>query len=138
VETVKVIADCVESQFSPHDLCKENHEEQGAACIQALLEAADDNHPERVGSYDVLKIISSLKLKEACGLNDIPNERHRHFQRKPIVHLIHLSNHCLCLLHFPSSWKETKFIALPNPGKNLKFPENLRLIRLLPTTGKLF
>jgi hypothetical protein len=34
--------------------------------------------------------------------------------------------------------KEAKIIALPKPGKKPKFPENLRSISLLSTTGKLF
>jgi hypothetical protein len=36
----------------------------------------------------------------------------------------------------PSSWKEAKVIALPKPGKDSKFPQNLRPISLLYTTGK--
>jgi retron-type reverse transcriptase len=36
------------------------------------------------------------------------------------------------------SWKEAKAITLPKPGKDPKFPQNLRPIILLSTTGKLF
>jgi hypothetical protein len=42
------------------------------------------------------------------------------------------------LSHFPNPWKEAKIITLPKPGKDPKFPQNLRPISLLPTTGKLF
>jgi hypothetical protein len=52
--------------------------------------------------------------------------------------LTHLFNHCLWLPHFPNPWKEAKIITLPKPGKDPKFPQNLRPISLLPTTGKLF
>jgi hypothetical protein len=52
--------------------------------------------------------------------------------------LTHLINHCLQLSHFPKPWKEAKIIALPKPGKDPKFPQNLRPISLLSTTGKLF
>jgi hypothetical protein len=34
--------------------------------------------------------------------------------------------------------KEAKVIALPKPGKDPKFPQNLRPIRFLSTTDKLF
>jgi hypothetical protein len=40
-------------------------------------------------------------------------------------------------LHFPSSWKEAKVITLPKPGKDPKFPQNLRLISFLSTNSKL-
>jgi hypothetical protein len=36
------------------------------------------------------------------------------------------------------SWKEAKAITLLKPGNDPKFPQNLRLISLLSTTGKLF
>jgi hypothetical protein len=40
--------------------------------------------------------------------------------------------------HFPTSWKEAKVVALPKPGKDPKFPQNLRPISFLPSTGKVF
>jgi hypothetical protein len=51
--------------------------------------------------------------------------------------LTQLFNHCLRLSHL-TPWKEAKVITLPKPGKDPKFPQNLRPIRLLFTTGKLF
>jgi potassium voltage-gated channel Eag-related subfamily H protein 8 len=76
-------------------------------------------------------------LKKACGIDGIPNECLRHLPRRPLVHLTHLINHCIRLSHFPASWKEAK-VALPKPGKDPKIPPNLRLISLLPSTGKDF
>jgi hypothetical protein len=108
------------------------------ASVQALLEAVDDNPPERVRPCHVQKLIKSLKLRKACGIDGIPNECLRHLPRIPLVHLTHLFNHCIRLLHFPKSWKEAKVITLPKPGKDPKFPQNLRPISLLSTTGKLF
>jgi hypothetical protein len=55
-----------------------------------------------------------------------------------LVHFTHLFNHCLRLSYFPNAWKEAKIITLPKPGKDPKFPQNLRPINLLSTTGKLF
>jgi hypothetical protein len=61
-----------------------------------------------------------------------------HLPRRPLVHLTHLYNHCLKLSYFPNTWKEAKIITLPKTGKDPKFPQNLRAISLLSTTGKLF
>jgi hypothetical protein len=41
-------ADCLENQFIPQDLCDENHERRVEARVQALLEAADNNPPEKI------------------------------------------------------------------------------------------
>jgi hypothetical protein len=71
-------------------------------------------------------------------MNGIPNEYLRHLPRRPLVHLTHLINHCIQLSHFLTSWKETKAITLPEPGKGPKFPLILRPISLLSMTRKLF
>jgi hypothetical protein len=116
----------------------ENHERRLEARVQALLETVDDSPPERVRPCDVQKIIKTLKLKKACGIDGIPNEILRHLPRRPLVHLTHLFNLCIRLSHFPVSWKEAKAITLPKPGKDHIFPQHLRPINLLSTTGKLF
>jgi hypothetical protein len=86
----------------------------------------------------LLEAVNSLKLKKACGIDRIPNECLRHLPRRPPIHLTHLINHCIRLSHFPTSWKEAKVVALPKPGKDPKFPQNLRPISLLSSTGKVF
>jgi hypothetical protein len=58
------------------------------ARVQALLEAADNNPPQRITPCDVQKLINALKLKKACGIDGIPNECLRHLPRRPLVHLI--------------------------------------------------
>jgi hypothetical protein len=77
-------------------------------------------------------------LKKACGIDGIPNECLRHLPRRPLVHLTHLIIHCIRLLHFPTSWKEANVVALPKPGKDPKFPQNLSPISLLPSMDKVF
>jgi hypothetical protein len=49
LEKANAIADYLENLFTPHDLCEENHEWRVEARVQALLEAVDDNPPEKVG-----------------------------------------------------------------------------------------
>jgi hypothetical protein len=94
--------------------------------------------PERIRPCDLHKLLNSLKLKKACGIDGILNECLRHLPRRPLVHLTHLINHCIRLSHFLSSWKEAKVVALPKPGKDPKFSQNLRPISLLSSTGKVF
>jgi hypothetical protein len=40
-------ADCLENQFTPHDLCEENHKRQAEARVQALLKAVDNNRKNK-------------------------------------------------------------------------------------------
>jgi hypothetical protein len=108
------------------------------ARIQALLETVDNNPPQRIRPCDLQKLINSLKLRKACGIDGIPNECLRHLPRRPLVHLTHLFKHCLRLSHFPNPWKEAKVITLPKPDRDPRFPQFLRPISLLSTTGKLF
>jgi len=138
MEKANVIADCLENRFTPHDLCDKHHEKQVEASVRALLDTEDNTPTERVRPCDVQKIIRTLKLEKACGLDGIPNEYLRHLPRRPLVHLTHLFNHCFRLSYFPAIWKEVKVIDSPKPSKVPKFPQNLRPISLLSTTGKLF
>jgi hypothetical protein len=106
--------------------------------VQALLEGVDNPPPEIIRPRDLQKLINSLKMKKACGIDGIQNECLRHLPRRPLVHLTHLINNCSRLSNFPKSWKEATVITLPKPGKDPKLPQNLRPISLLPTAGKLF
>jgi hypothetical protein len=101
----------LEKQSTPHKLCDENHKRQVEARVQALLEAKDNEPPEKVRPCDLQKLINSLKLNKAYGIDGIPNECLRHLPRRPLVHLTHLINHCIRLSHFPTSWKEAKVVA---------------------------
>jgi hypothetical protein len=58
---------CVEDQFTPHNLCDENRKRQVDARVQALLEAADDTPLQKVRPCDIQKLIKLLKLRKACG-----------------------------------------------------------------------
>jgi hypothetical protein len=112
-------------QFTPHELCDENHERRVKARVQTLLEDVDNSPPQRIRPCDFQKLINYLKLRKDCGIDGIPNECLRHLPRRPLVHLT-------------SPWKEAKVITLPKPSKDPKFPQNLRPISLLSTTGNLF
>jgi hypothetical protein len=55
------IADCLEIQFTPHNLCDDNHEQRVEARVQTLLETVDSNRPERIRPCDFKKLKYSLK-----------------------------------------------------------------------------
>jgi hypothetical protein len=69
-----VTADCSENQFTSHDLCDQNHEQEVETTVQALLTSVD-TLLRKVRPCDILvhKLANSLKLRKACGLDGIPN-----------------------------------------------------------------
>jgi hypothetical protein len=117
LEKANKIADCLENQFTLHDLCDENHNRQVEARVQTLLEAEDNNSPERIRPCDLQKLVNSLKLRKTCGINGIPNECLRQLPRRPLVHLTHLINHCLRLLSFSDTLEGRKNYNLTETRK---------------------
>jgi hypothetical protein len=53
LEKAKVIADCLERQFTPHDRCEEKNERQVEARVQDLYEAVDNDPHERIRPIDL-------------------------------------------------------------------------------------
>jgi hypothetical protein len=54
------VDDCLENQFTPHDLCDDNYEWRVEAIVQALLEAVHNKPPERIRPCDTEKLTNSL------------------------------------------------------------------------------
>jgi hypothetical protein len=52
----KVIANCLENQFTSHNLCDGNHEQQMETRIQALLAFVDDTLLGKVRPFDTRKL----------------------------------------------------------------------------------
>jgi hypothetical protein len=133
-EKANATADCLENQFTSHDLCDENHEQWVETTVKALLASVDATLLGKVRPCDIHKVLNSLKVRKTCGL---PNKCLRHLPTTPLVHLTHLFNHCLQLSYFPKSWTEAKVITLLKPDKAPTFLQNLHPIILFSTTGKL-
>jgi hypothetical protein len=68
-EKANAIADCLEIQFTAHDLCDENYERQ----VEALLDSVDESPAEKIKPCDLKKLINSLKLRNAFGIDGISN-----------------------------------------------------------------
>jgi hypothetical protein len=66
-----VIEDCVENQFTSHDLCDENHDRQVETRVQALLASVEDIQLGKVRPCDIHKLANSLKLRKADAFNGI-------------------------------------------------------------------
>jgi hypothetical protein len=47
LERANAIADCLEEQFTPYDLCDDSRERKVETTVQALLEAVDNESPEK-------------------------------------------------------------------------------------------
>jgi hypothetical protein len=67
-ENANITVDCLENQFTSHGLCDKNHESQVETEVQALLASGDDI------PKDIHKLVNSLKLRKAYGLDGIPNK----------------------------------------------------------------
>jgi hypothetical protein len=78
--------------------------------------------------------VTSQKKFSPCDFDGIQNECVGRHPKRFLVYLTHLFDHCLRLGHFPAPWKRQKSQLCRNPAKT----QNLRLISLLSTTGKLF
>jgi hypothetical protein len=83
-EKANVIADYLENQFTSHGLFDENHARQVETTVQALLASASGPPLGKVRPGDIHNLANSLKLRKACGLDDIPNECIRHLPRRPL------------------------------------------------------
>jgi hypothetical protein len=71
-EKAHVIANYLETLFTPHKVCDTDHEQRLEARVQYLLNTVDENPPVKFRPCDVSKEIRSLKLGEACGNYGIP------------------------------------------------------------------
>jgi hypothetical protein len=114
--------DCLEIQSTSFYLCDKNHEQRAETRVRGLLAPVDNTPLGEIKPCDIPKLVSSLKLRKACGLDGIPNECLMH----------------LWLSHFSTPWKEAKVVILQKPRKDPHFCQNLRLISLLSTASKLF
>jgi len=85
-EKANAIADCLENRFTHHDLCEEHHERRVEALVQDLLETEDTAPSEIIIPCDLKRLIKSLRLKKACGIDGIQNECLRYLPKRILVH----------------------------------------------------
>jgi hypothetical protein len=95
-----MIPDCLEYEFTSHDLCDKKYERKMVTRGQALLTSVDDIPLGKIRPCDTHKLENSSKLRMVCGLDNIPNECLKHLPRRLLVHLTHLFDHCIWLAQF--------------------------------------
>jgi hypothetical protein len=71
IEKVNIIANYLETLFTPHELCDTDNEQRVEARVQALVTTVDENPSVKFRPCDVSKEIRFLKLGEACGIDGI-------------------------------------------------------------------
>jgi hypothetical protein len=106
IDKANIIADCFKKQFRAHDMCDCDHKRNVEAQVEARLATVDEDSPLNFRPCAVSKEIQSSKLGKACGFDGILNEYFQCLPRRPLVHLTHLSNHCLWLGGLLPRWKE--------------------------------
>ena len=86
---------------------------------------------------EIATIIKYLKKRKSPGEDSICNILLKHLPKKALVMLTLILNACLQSGYFPDTWKCSKVIAIPKPGKDVTNPNNFRPISLLNTLSKI-
>jgi hypothetical protein len=124
IDKANIITDYLENQFRVHDFSYCDHDDMRRLkwkpfwqlSMKTLLLISDPVTSKNNTTLEIRK-----RLWFWCHFKYIYL---RHLPRRPLVYLTHLFNHCLRLGHSSASWKGAKFIILPRPGKDHKFPPN--------------
>jgi hypothetical protein len=85
---------------------------------------------------EVLSVISSLKSKLSCGVDEIPSKVVKHCALQLAAPLVSIINKSFGSGHFPSSLKIAKIYPKYKKGSHTK-PENYRPISLISTFSKI-
>jgi hypothetical protein len=56
MEKANANSDCLQNQFTHHDMCDENHERPVETRVRAGLETVENNYPERIGPFSLTEI----------------------------------------------------------------------------------
>jgi hypothetical protein len=129
-------------------VCDNDHKQWVEAWVEDLLTTVDKNSLVKFRPHDVSKEITSLKLGKACGIDGIPNECLRNLPNRPLVHLMHLFNHCqIPYVHdYMTKWcRRQAEVILNQENTNVraivqgevmhrKYTRGLNLAAVMPTT----
>lgn len=103
-----------------------------------LLLRNSDQSTVTISESAVKNILKNLKNKKSPGLDGVTNNILKKLPRAGISLLTRIFNACMKFGHFPTSWKTSKIIAIPKPGKKADSPDSYRPISLLSSVSKIF
>lgn len=119
------------------NLSNQTTEQLVSESIRCLIDV-NTNIPVQEVSVESLKLIlKNLKNKKSPGSDKIPNRCLKALPLSGLNLLAKLFNACLSLCYFPKTWKQSKVIAIPKPGKDLSCPDSYRPISLLDSLSKI-
>lgn len=135
-----------ESFLNAHNTTVKNFSKHAIRVLRAVkkvnmfkpLNSDNSRESNKFSVAKISEIISQLKVRKACGSDQVTNRVIKNLSRAAIVLLTKIFNSCWLFCYFPTKWKIAKILPFPKPGKDLSVPASYRPISLLSCLGKLF
>ncbi|GBN91348.1 RNA-directed DNA polymerase from mobile element jockey [Araneus ventricosus] len=137
LEKAEIIADHLESQFSPNDFCDPNTERTVEKSIREFKNEICTSKFKKVQPSGIICFMKHIKINKAPGIDSITNKMLKNLPLKIILKLTEIFNHVLEFRHFPNCRKTARVLPILKPGKDPTQPVSYRPISLLPTLSKL-
>ncbi|GBN61037.1 RNA-directed DNA polymerase from mobile element jockey [Araneus ventricosus] len=137
LEKAEIIADHLESQFTPNDFGDPNTERTVEKSIREFKNEIRTSKFKKVQPSEIICFMKHIKINKAPGIDSITNKMLKNLPLKIILKLTEIFNHMLKLRHFPNCWKTARVLPILKPGKDPTHPVSYRPISLLPTLSKL-
>lgn len=115
-------------------------DQQTFELVSEITNALDNEqqHTAQIVSIETVKsIIKSLKNKKSYGSDKVSNRCLKALPPNGLKLLTNIFNACIKYCYFPISWRQSKIIAIPKPGKDASDPDSYRPISLLSTMSKI-
>ncbi|GJQ71904.1 hypothetical protein Trydic_g3013 [Trypoxylus dichotomus] len=138
-DKAEVFAETLERQCSPvHENVDVERIGRIHRQVRDLTAEEDDEEPIRPTSPEEVKaIVKSFRPTKAPGPDGVTYRALEHAPKKFVMHMTNICSAMLRLRHFPYQWKLADVAMIPKPGQSHNWPQNYRLISLLPVMSKI-
>ncbi|GBO25342.1 hypothetical protein AVEN_19520-1 [Araneus ventricosus] len=133
LEKAEIIADHLESQFTPNCFGDPNTERTVEKFIREFKNEIRTSKFKKVQSSEIICFMKHIKINKAPGIDSITNKMLKNLPLKIILKLTEIFIHMLKFRHFPNCWKTARVLPILKPGKDPTHPVSYRPISLLPT-----